>query len=170
MKRFFLFLGFLSIACCSQAHDFFFSYAELEYNEMNHRMEATLYATTHDLEKELREESGLDIKLYGHESDTAILNRLEKKVNSGFKVTSDAQQQYFSIDGIEIKLNGTIYFYLSSEVVGEPSKLKVQFDFLMKTFQEQQNKLDFKFHGRTNSYVFMLQNKQCVIELSKNDE
>ena len=47
-------IGFLFIICnsfASMAHEYFFSFAEMEYNDVTRKFEITITATTHDIEK-----------------------------------------------------------------------------------------------------------------------
>lgn len=170
MKQLLFLVTSLLISCASYAHDFFFAYAEIELNEMNQRVEATIYTTTHDLERELREETGKEIKIYGHENDSLVLAILKNKINDGFQISFGTEKKELSIDGIEVKLNGTIYFYVSAPATQNAKEIGITFDLLMDTFQDQQNKLDFKFRGSTSTYVFLQQSKHYIIPLTKNDE
>lgn len=170
MKQLFLVLIFACISHLAKAHDFFFAYAEVEINELNQQVETTIYATTHDIERELREETGKELKIFGNENDSSLLLLLENKINEGFQIDFGKGVQHLKIEGIEVKLNGTIFFYLSCPITEPFLEVKITFDLLMKTFQEQQNKLDFKFRENNSTHVFLLQNRTCIIPLSKNDE
>jgi len=40
----------------SSAHDYYFAFAEVEYNEISKRFEGTIIFTTHDLEKSIQKD------------------------------------------------------------------------------------------------------------------
>jgi hypothetical protein len=173
MRKLF-FLIFLFCSHFSFSHEFFFSFAEVEYNEMNGRIEVSLTATTHDLDKHLR---ALDKDFKGLDkvsSDSTGLNFVEKELNRCLVFAIPQENStldgfgviYFHLDGIETALNGTVAIYLSAEYRSPLSKLEVTFDLLMDDLPDQQNKLTFIYRGKKSTFVFLPNQRTQLIDLT----
>jgi hypothetical protein len=70
----------------SWAHEFYFAYAELAYNEMNQKFEGTLIFTTHDLEKALEPKGSLIGKLEKSDERSTLRTQLESYLNQHFYI------------------------------------------------------------------------------------
>ncbi len=159
----------------SWAHEFYFAYAELAYNEMNQRFEGTLIFTTHDLEKALEPKGSLIGKLEQSDESSPIRNQLEKYINQHLHITYGCAldsntfdavcQTQFTLEGISPSLNGTIECYISAPAtlvylpthLGLPYKtiLNMQFDALFETFSGQQNKLTLIYRNQKETLNFI---------------
>jgi hypothetical protein len=85
-KLFFLLLVFSSSFSKSWAHEFYFAYAELAYNEMNQKFEGTLIFTTHDLERALEPKGTLIGKLEKSDETSTLRKQLESYINQHFHI------------------------------------------------------------------------------------
>ncbi|MFM8595717.1 MAG: DUF6702 family protein [Flavobacteriales bacterium] len=147
---------FLVSSTAPFAHEFYFAFAEMSYNEMSRRFEGTIIFTTHDLEKALDPKGSLIGKLEISDESSPIRTQLEQYINQHFNITygcaldSNAVdafcQSYFTLEGIATKLNGTIECYISSsKVAGFYAPVSIQFDALLEIYPAQQNKLTFLY-------------------------
>lgn len=154
----------------SRAHDFFFSFAEMEYNAITERFEMTLIVTTHDLERAM-EDQGQKIENIVSLTESEILN-LETYVNQHFVVTCSAEKSLFNFTGNEVSLDGTTQFYFESDPI-EVQRLDgvdVYYDILMEAFPDQQNKLTFYFEDQTYTAAFTPFSKKQTIYLENNKQ
>lgn len=174
-KVLFLLLVIGSSFSQSRAHEFYFAYAELAYNEMNQKFEGTLIFTTHDLEKALEPKGSLIGKLEQSDESSPIRAQLEKYINQhlhisyGCALDSNAFdavcQTQFILEGISPALNGTIECYISAPAkllylpahlgLNYSTILNVQFDALFESFSGQQNKLTLIYRNQKETLNFI---------------
>lgn len=174
-KVLFLLLVISSSFSKSWAHEFYFAYAELAYNEMNQKFEGTLLFTTHDLEKALEPKGSLIGKLEQSDESSPIRAQLEKYINQhlhisyGCALDSNAFdavcQTQFILEGISPSLNGTIECYISAPAkllylpthlgLSYSTILNVQFDALFESFSGQQNKLTLIYRNQKETLNFI---------------
>lgn len=167
-KRIFLFFLFLW-SFTSSAHNFYFAFAEVEYNELGQRIEATISLTSHDFEENLAA-NGTPIQFVsGKEYNEQDLANIENALNKGFKLVSGQQNIELELEGMDIQLNGTAHFFLSA-ALSAPSELTLTFDLLMDTYSEQQNKMNFIYRDHKDAYVFMQNQRTNNIELYRNEQ
>lgn len=174
-KVLFLLLVMGSSFSKSWAHEFYFAYAELAYNELNQKFEGTLLFTTHDLEKALEPKGTLIGKLERSDESSPIRTQLEKYINQhlhisyGCALDSNAFdvlcRTNFTVEGISPALNGTIECFISAPAtllylpahLGQPYStiLQVQFDTLFESFSGQQNKLTLIYRNQKETLNFI---------------
>jgi hypothetical protein len=160
-----------------KAHPYFFAFAEVEYNELSQSLEATIIASAHDLENELKENkiisTALDEARKNNKEYFAINAFLNKhfcihSVDSLSLVTLDSAlppQLEFNLDGFEVLLNGEVQFYLSAKIAHSTDQFYVKFDLLMDKFPEQQNKLTMRYRNSKNTFNFLTTTKSQFIRL-----
>lgn len=153
--RLFFTLTLLCLSNLVYAHEFFFSFAEMEYNATSKHFELTIQASTHDVELALRNQ-GLNVKeLEFQTRDSIIKKGLEQWLNKGFQVSSSLEKAEFSLIGFEVLPNGLMYAYLESKAINLENELHIQYDLLMSDFPEQQNKLTFTASKIKQTAVFL---------------
>lgn len=157
MKHILVVLFFL-IASATYAHEYFFAFAEVEYDEYNSRVEATVVMTAHDFESYLKKEKIITKELSFYKNDSVVMKRVENEISKHFSIQSTSIGT-FTLEGFEIELTGMIQVYLTAPILSPPTGLDIQFDLLMDEFKEQQNKLTFIYRDQKTSYVY-LQNKR----------
>lgn len=164
MKSLLLFL-LLSLSSSTFAHEYFFAFVELDFNEEKKVFEATLTASAHDLEDVLNE-VGIPIKeLEDHYSDKEMIQKLESFILKHFEVNSN-ENVTFKLIGFEVNKQGLVNFYFSSTPTELPSKeLTVKFDFLMDQLDQQQNKLTFITEPEAKTVVFLQNSRTQTIVL-----
>jgi hypothetical protein len=139
---------------CS-AHDYFFAFAEIDYNPTVRHFEITLEGSAHDVE-DVMNATGIPVKeLEDHYTDAAMLTRIETFINEGFTLSADGRPLRIKLTGMEVNASGMVYFYLCSEETGAPKKLDIRFDWLMDTLPQQQNKATLRFNDQKYTAVFL---------------
>ena len=164
--RHLLVLFALGLTSLVRAHEFYFAFAEMEFNEMESRFELTITATTHDVERSLTEKGLLVAGGKWNNQDTVLLQVLEKDINRHFELTLQGAEEklHFTLEGFETELTGITRFYLSSpSPVASLFSMHIFFDFLMDTFPDQQNKLTFIYRGHKQTVAFLPSKKTQTI-------
>lgn len=170
-----LFCLLLALSNRAHAHEFYFAYAEIAYNELSNRFEGTLIFTTHDLERALAPNGSLIGKLENSDESSPIRAQLEKYINQhlnisyGCALDSNAFDAFcqtdFILEGIAPQLNGTIECFVSAPArlvyipthFGLPylTTLQVQFDALFEAFSGQQNKLTLIYRNQKETLNYI---------------
>lgn len=169
MKITFLFLllvGFTVKNNVVSAHEYFFSFAEITFNQVNKQFEITIEASAHDVE-DVMNESGISIKeLEDHYSDTSMIRKIEAFICQGFSIENDEKNVVLQLIGYEVKANGLVDFYFSSEKVDLAPALTFRYDWMMKIFPQQQNKITFNHNNSTETMVFLPSKTTETIKLT----
>ena len=160
------FLMVFAFSITSFAHEFYFAYAELTYNEIQQRFEGTIIFTTHDLERAIEPKGSLIGKFEKLDETSAELKLIEHYINEHFQITfgcaldSNAADvicmSQFTLEGIVTQLNGTIECYISASIPALYNPIQIKFDALMEQFPLQQNKLSFIYRKQKETLSFLL--------------
>lgn len=156
----------LTTTLSASGHEYFFAYAEVEYNDFSKNFEATVVATAHDFEEAISKE-GMGNKLDELDSSGSDLQMIEDYLNTHFVLEGTNVACSFKLVGMEVLLNGMVNFYLQSNEVTLSTQLNARFDLLMNDFSEQQNKLTLLYQGNSKTISFLQHKKEQEIELSK---
>lgn len=151
--KIFLLSIFLLFSLISSAHNYFFSFAEVNYNETSKKIETTIVATQHDIEDYLLEKFNIKSEL--HQLDSTQLQIFTEYINSVFSITTSDNTTRFKCLGIESYLNGTAQIYLESQVINITEEISFTFNLLMDKFDGQQNKITFKYKQETFNLTFI---------------
>ena len=159
----------------SFAHEFYFAYAELTYNELQKRFEGTIIFSTHDLERAIEPKGTLIGKFEMLDEGSPELRLIEHYINQHFQINygcaldSNAVDAFclskFSLEGIVTQLNGTIECYVSSAVIALYNPVQFKFDALMEQFPAQQNKLTFTYRNQKETLSFLRNETQKYFSL-----
>ena len=154
----------LLVSSASWGHQYFFAFAEIEYNEMAQKFEGSVVATAHDLEFALMNSYGLQTKLEKIEAKSSEVKIMEDYLNQfltlryGCSLNSNAVDAYcsatWSIESFQIMKNGTIELYFSAPAKFIYTLIQVDFRFLMDAFPDQQNKLTFIYRDDRKTLSF----------------
>ncbi len=162
-----LLLGFLAFSFFSHysySHDYYFAFAEMEYNSVNKKFELSLVVSTHDIEHWLKDK-GVPIKeLEDHLKDSTLQSQIGSTLLDGYSVKMNNSIISFKIVGFEVKNDGLTEFYFSSSTVDIQSPILVSFDLLMDIYEQQQNKLTFIYKATKHTYPFLYTNREQTIE------
>ncbi|MFZ9586683.1 MAG: DUF6702 family protein [Crocinitomicaceae bacterium] len=166
MKSFLLFLVFTCLLAPSRSwgHQYFFAFAEVEYNEMGQKFEGSIMATAHDLELTLMNAYGLKTKLENVAPNSPDFNIMEDYLNQfltlnyGCSLDSNVVDANctanWTIESFQLMKNGNIALYFSAPAKHVYTLIQVDFRFLMDAFPEQQNKLTFIYREDRNTLSF----------------
>ncbi len=173
--RILLFILTLLFATSSYAHEYFFAFAEVEYDEMNGRIEATITVSTHDFEFYLQQEGIIQGDLNKNKSDSVKMLLIENEIIRHFDIKesyTDEDQELkkklskMKLEGFETNLNGTVEFYLSSQVYEPLKTIEFTFDILMDQYPKQQNKINFITRDKKQTIDFLQSNKTQFIDIN----
>ena len=169
------FLMVFAFSVTSFAHEFYFAYAELTYNELQQRFEGTIIFTTHDLERAIEPKGTLIGKFEKLDETSAELKLIEHYINEHFQITygcaldSNAADvicmSQFTLEGIVTQLNGTIECYISSSAGALYNPVQFKFDALMERYTNQQNKLTCTYRNQKETLSFLLYDQQKYFTL-----
>lgn len=168
LKTVYVTLVFLLLTTIGQAHEYFFAFAELEYNDKKQIFEVTLESAAHDVVQALQNENISITDLSKHYNDSTMNAAIEASINKHFTLSSGGQQMYFHLDGYEVMRNGLVLFYLSSGQLQPEPEITCRFDWLMSEFSEQQNKLTLNINNHKFTAVFL--SKQPVVTINTLQE
>jgi hypothetical protein len=176
MLRIFSFVSFLLVAQLSSAHQYFFAFAEVDFDELNGTLEATIISSAHDVEQVLKENGILTKSLDYAKTNKKEYYAINDYLNDHFSFhSSDSlsfaaldsslpQQIKFVMDGFEVLMNGDVQFYLSAKTPSNLDQFYLKFDMLMDKFPEQQNKLTLRFRDKKLTYNFLTTTKIQLIK------
>jgi hypothetical protein len=175
--RIILFILSLSFVNSISAHEFYFAFAEVEYDEMNSRIEATLTVSTHDFEFYLQQKGIIQGDLNKNKSDSLKIQLIEEEIIKHFNLTEGINIDYSNknqkpylgqlrLDGFETNLTGTVEFYLSIDVYQPLKSIEITFDLLMDQYPNQQNKLHLLTRNEKRTIDFLSSKKTQLIELN----
>jgi hypothetical protein len=165
MKFIFLFLSSFLLSFGAWSHNYYFGFAEMQYNEINHTLETTIVLSAHDLEDVLMKSKSIDKSLEFLLNDSIANLEVEKFILNSFQVEFDNQKADFHLVGFEISATGMIQIYLLAENVTLIEKLNITFSSMMDVFEAQQNKLTFIQNNNKQTAVFLQNQKSTVIQL-----
>ena len=151
----------------SYAHNYYFSFAEVEYNDFCGCFESSITVTTHDFEQVLRKKNLLNKNLETSLNDYKLKQNIEILINEGFQITLGNKYVEFHLEGNEIALNGLTTFYLSSKPIDLSTEILFTYTLLMNEFPEEQNKLTFIFRGEKTTMNFITNQFTHSIKLEK---
>ncbi len=161
--RFFIFTILFSLNL--NAHPFYFSYTELEYNEFKECLQGSISVSSHDFEELLNENTTRKITIVEAMNDSILKNKIEEILNAGLSFSCNSKHINLELEGYEMDLNGTTYFYFSSEKLAKPQEIEVEYDLLMNRNNEQQNKLTFIHRNKKYTFEFLTHQKTKLIAI-----
>ena len=164
-----LLISFLAVFS-SNAHEYHFAFAEVEYNWQSNKIEASISVSTHDFEHELSE-AGMTINhLEAYANDKLMQISISDKVLENFKVSSGAIECEFEFIGYEVLNSGMTYFYFESQVIELMSPITFQFDLMMDKNEEQQNKLIFINKSEKTAIAFLRNERIHKLKLDATEQ
>lgn len=163
MKKLLLIVVLIALHSSSFAHQYYFGFAEVDYDFFSQRFEATLTVTAHDLELALTKNGTAAGDLEALDSLQTII--VEDYINASFKIFSNDSKCNFKLVGHETELNGKINFYLESSEIIIENTIDVEFDILMDNYQEQQNKITLYYQERAYTLAFTRGNQKQTIQI-----
>lgn len=160
-------LGVLSTLLLSSfaLHEYFFGFAEMEFNEQENKFEISLQTTAHDFEHHM-EHMGVQL---GHieklKVEDSLFQLALKEVYQGFSISKEGKKLALKCIGYEVNLKDELFFYLQSETTDKSGKWNIEFDLMMNSFPKQQNKLNYVEKGKKTALTFLFSNKERTLEI-----
>ena len=151
----------------SFSHDYFFAFAEVKYNDFSNKIESTLTISSHDLEVALKDEELFIKPIEEIRNGSKAFSQVESYLLKHFKINSK-EKCSLKLIGIETLLSGVTNFYFESTEFSIDEYITFSFDLLMKSHQEQQNKVTFYFRGKTFTKPFLDNKRTHTIKLVNN--
>lgn len=152
----FIFLLVLTLSAFrANAHQYFFAFAELEYNAIQEKFEGTLIFSAHDLEDVLMEKGIVNAKFDKVLHDSTTIASIGQELFRNFHLTHKTQKVTLIPVDFRITENGLLEFYFSSTKVQITEAIDVEFSNLMDEFPQQQNKITFIYHGKKQTVAFL---------------
>ncbi|MFZ9028686.1 MAG: DUF6702 family protein [Crocinitomicaceae bacterium] len=170
MKAILALILFLSASVITRAHEYYFAFAEVEYNVEAQRFEGTIIFTTHDLEKAIKEEHPEFPIMDTMSVRNPRFAHVGKRIEEGFYIQVNGQREKIKLEflGIENFLTGTTNIYFQSERIESISDIKFGFKLLMNDYEGQQNKIEFKYGELKKTLYFINQENEQTLNLIKN--
>ena len=165
MKQF-ITLVILSFHALTYAHETYFAFAEMEYNNECSRLEISIKVSSHDLnsiaESQIENFQSLESALTDKKQSTDIVANI---LLQGFQISQQQRFTQLFYEGFELNNDGNCYFFFRSEEIDNES-INVRFDLFMNTYTEQQNKLIYRDSKESKeTYSFFLFKRQTDIQL-----
>lgn len=156
MKKLLLFCLFSFALFSVQAHEYYFAFGEIEYNETTKKFEITLEMSAHDVESDLKRTGvTLDKHIEDQAQNKVFKKQLETYLLNGFSISSGHSPINLSLMGFDVLPNGQLYAYLESSQIELDKELHFKFDLLMELFPNQQNKITLIHQKRKQTAVFL---------------
>ena len=165
--KYILFVIILLTSTLSYSHEYFFAFAEVEYNDISKKLEATVTASTHDVESAIREGKTRLKNIESIDLESDDFRRLQSYLLSHFKIYSVGKPN-LKLIGFEVLLSGLTNFFFESTEMEIGETLHIEFDLLMQQHQEQQNKITFYYRNETYTRPFLYDKRRQEIKLLKN--
>jgi len=166
MKKILAVCAFISVLFSAKAHEYYFAFGEVEYNESSRKLEITLEISAHDLETDMKK-SGIVLNkhLENQKGDPEFRKQLEAHLSKGFVISSNDSPVSLHLIGYDVMPTGLLYVYLESIPVELSTSLAFKFDLLMESFPDQQNKVTFIYKKEKQTAVFLPTKPTEVISL-----
>lgn len=139
----------------SFAHNYYVSIANMEWNELEDRIDVSLKMTAHDFEYLLEMKYNKRIHLETVADSTEIGLYIPEYLKEHFQVTSGgevAEQKYL---GREITLRDELFIYLSFTGIKDPETIQIKNTLLFTLFAQQQNIIHYKYMEKTKSVTLV---------------
>lgn len=170
MRAGFILILFLIVSLTSRAHEYYFAFAEVEYNTSTQRFEGTIIFTTHDLEKSIQKEFPEFPLMDNMNVDSKEFILVKERILDGFTINVDGKSILLDLVGIENFLTGTSNVYFESEPVANPNEITFTFNLLMTEYEGQQNKISFKKEDFKKTLYFINTESKQTFELNTKTE
>lgn len=166
MKKLIAVFAFISVLFSANAHEYYFAFGEVEYNESSRKLEITLEISAHDLEFDMKK-SGivLDKHIENQTQNTDFKSKLAAHIKKGFGISAGDSPIPLKLVGFDVLPTGLLYVYMESEPLDLMRSLTFTFDLLMESFPNQQNKVTFIHKIQKQTAVFLPTKHTEVITL-----
>lgn len=154
----------LAFSAQANAHEYFFGFAELSYNQDDGVYEGTLTVSTHDFNDwlEMRE---IDLTENDDPTKPTYFQQLSREIFTGFLVSANGNSIAFEIVAMEDLNTGLTNYYFRSMKAEKSNSLDVTFDLMMNLFPQQQNKITYRDELKSSTAIFLSNKTHSSISL-----
>jgi hypothetical protein len=163
MRFFVLLFLVLSFHQKSYAHEYFFGFAELSYNDEFMNYEGTLMLSTHEIQEYLENLNLIDQELSTYQGNEEMFATIGMVLWKDFKINIGSNELELKLVGIEVLETGMSNFYFNSQSTERSNQLDISFSLLMDLFPLQQNKLNYIDGMRVFTSVFFTNKRKSSI-------
>ena len=147
------------------AHPFYFSYTEIEYNEFCNCFEGFISLSSHDFEELLNEEKNTKTSISKAMNDSLLKKEISEILNSGLSFSAGRQEIRIQLEGYESEMNGLTRFYFKTQPFKNSEEILIEYDLFMEKYKEQQNKLTIIQRDKKVTIDFLIQEKTKLITI-----
>lgn len=154
MKKYINFLLLLIVTGTSSvnAHKFYMSITEIEYNEKNKSLEVVITFFINDLEEVLEKENDAKIYLGSEKENVKADDFLKKYLSQHFIIEQEKGSLAFNYIGKEVDKDYA-YAYIEFKGFKKKSSSLLTNTLLINYFPEQTNKVNFSSSYKTSSFT-----------------
>jgi hypothetical protein len=156
MKLFVTSLFFVFLSLSSLAHEFHVGMCQVDYEEGEKMMYATIQLESWDFEHWLEDqEQNFNLnELAKNQKNSADWQSFEAFLFKYFSVRTNHQDVQFLLFELEIEADGRMFIYLVAFDVEPFESVSWHFSLLMGHSMEQQNKLEFTYYYEEKEQVY----------------
>ena len=165
MKKYSILFFSILFSLNLSAHPFYFSYAEIEYNEFCNCFEGFISLSSHDFEELLNEEKNTKTSISKAMNDSLLKKEINEILNSGLSFSAGRQEIRIQLEGYESEMNGLTRFYFKTQPFKNSEEIIVEYDLFMEKYKEQQNKLTIIQRDKKVTIDFLIQEKTKLITI-----
>ena len=165
MKKYSILFFSILFSINLSAHPFYFSYAEIEYNEFCNCFEGFISLSSHDFEELLNEEKNTKTNISKAMNDSLLKKEINEILNSGLSFSAGRQEIRIQLEGYESEMNGLTRFYFKTQPFKNSQEILVEYDLFMEKYKEQQNKLTIIQRDNKETIDFLIQEKTKLITI-----
>ena len=146
-------------------HDYYFSFAEIEYDADQSCLLMSIKVSTHDLDYYNQKKTGESRSIEKAFEMDSCTRKIMKFIQEGITISQISVPIALNLEGRTISKDGFTYFYFKSDKIDPMIGLTVKYDLFMDIFTEQQNKINFIVNHQTKSYEFLLFHREHQINI-----
>jgi hypothetical protein len=165
MKKYSILFFSILFSLNLSSHPFYFSYAEIEYNEFCNCFEGFISLSSHDFEELLNEEKNTKTSISKAMNDSLLKKEINEILNSGLSFSAGRQEIRIQLEGYESEMNGLTRFYFKTQPFKNSEEIFIEYDLFMDKYHEQQNKLTLIQRNKKETFEFLIQQKTKLITI-----
>ncbi len=165
MKKLLLSLFVLFLSLNVFGHDYYFSFAEIEYDAEQSCLLMSIKVSTHDLDYYYQKKTGESKSIEKAFEIDSCTRKIMKFIQEGLTINQISVPIALTLEGRTTSKDGFTYFYFKSDKIDPKIALTVKYDLFMDIFTEQQNKINFIVNHQTKSYEFLLFHREHQINI-----
>ncbi len=152
-KKYFLIL-ILPLFAFAAVHKFYVSVTKVGYSEKDHAIQITSRIFIEDFEMLLQERYDLEARLATKNESKEASAYIEKYLRAKFVVEVNGEKASYNFIGTKYDNDVLIcYIEVPNIDLAKTTSIQIENKLLTDLFEEQQNIVHFKIHGKSKSFV-----------------